>query len=78
MTNYIFVLQIDKLNRYGNRTITTGTIKVVSNVLIQNNASKVKKSERHKHNQKQTVISNVLSAYQEARDRLETITKNPK
>lgn len=78
---FIIFFQVHKLNRYGNKTVTTGTITIVRNTVIQRNHEKnsnnktANKQKHHKQNRKQTMISNVLSAYQEARERLAAISE---
>lgn len=70
------------LNRYGNRTQSTGQLTICRNVIVQRNveeidAGKFADFERSKSSMRQSqrlpTISNILLAYHRAREKLESI-----
>jgi hypothetical protein len=66
------------LNRYGNKTQTTGILRIKWNVIIQRDSDgvsrQIKNTAKHKQgNRRQAAITSVLDAYREARGRLEDI-----
>lgn len=69
------------LNRYGNKTQTTGMLRIKWNVIMQRdsggiNRHNIKNSGKHRQgNRRQAAITSVLDAYREARGRLEEIIK---
>lgn len=68
------------LNRYGNRTQSTGQLTICRNVIVQRNVDEIDASdfERGKSSMRQSqrlpTISNILLAYHRAREKLESIT----
>lgn len=65
------------LNRYGNKTETTGYLSIVRNVIVQRHVdTKTKSSKINKNrSRREAKIHNLLSTYQEARERLAAITE---
>lgn len=67
------------LNRYGNRTQSTGQLTICRNVIVQRNVDEIDAGdfERSKSSVRQTqrlpTISNILLAYHRAREKLESI-----
>lgn len=67
------------LNRYGNKTQTTGILRIKWNVIVQRDSDgissrQIKNIAKHKQgNRRQAAITSVLDAYREARERLEDI-----
>lgn len=54
--------------------MSTGYLNILRNVIIQKNYENLKVNQRNKHeSRKQATINNILSAYHEARERLEAI-----
>lgn len=70
-------MQVSILNRYGNKTKTTGILNIKWNVVRQRDVGEnVKEISVHKNkriNRRHVAIANVLDAYREARERLEDI-----
>lgn len=69
------------LNRYGNKTQTTGMLRIKWNVIVQRDSGDIsrhiKNSGKHRQgNRRQAAITSVLDAYREARGRLEEIIKS--
>lgn len=64
------------LNRYGNKTETTGYMNIVRNVIVQRHVDAKAKSPiiNKSRCRREAKIHNLLSTYQEARERLEAIT----
>lgn len=73
----IWFTQKSMLNRYGNKTKTTGQLNIKWNVIVQRDIGKTEKHtdvSRNRHaNRRQLAITSVLEAYREARERLEDI-----
>lgn len=67
----------NELNRYGNKTETTGYLNIVRNVIVQRHVdTKAKSSTISKsRSRREAKIHSLLSTYQEARERLEAITE---
>lgn len=67
---------LNALNRYGNKTETTGCLNIVRNVIVQRHVdTKARPSKTSKsRSRRDAKINNLLSTYQEARERLEAIT----
>lgn len=65
------------LNRYGNKTESTGHLNIVRNVIVQRHVDAKAKSSRGNKSQsrREAKIHNLLSTYQEARERLEAIAE---
>lgn len=67
------------LNRYGNRTQSTGQLTICRNVIVQRNvdeidASDFECSKSMLQSQRLPTISNILLSYHRAREKLESIT----